>query len=318
MKFVYVLISNEGDYFVEQAFASIYSLRLHNPDAEIILVSDADTWKSLKGERGRIKDRLHGNIVVDVPTELSNLERNRYIKTSLRQYVSGDYVYIDNNTLVCASLKDINNCDGIICAVQDKHERVANIKELKDYLKITKKEYWGYDKYFNTGVILVRENEKSLKFYEDWHKLWLRELRHYAIKEDQSSFAQTNEINNHLIAELNGKYNCQLASKGNYKYLAGACILHYPSLPAQKDDHPFPLCNEKYLREIRAKGITQQVLNIIKNPRETFLLYHRIIGKMDIDIYNTPMAILGRKISRDFKWTNSIMRAIYRLMGYRV
>ena len=42
-KIIYVLVSNENDCYLEQALVSIYSLRLYNPDANLLLLVDEET-----------------------------------------------------------------------------------------------------------------------------------------------------------------------------------------------------------------------------------------------------------------------------------
>jgi len=41
-KIIYVLVSNENDCYLEQALVSIYSLRLYNPDANLLLLVDEE------------------------------------------------------------------------------------------------------------------------------------------------------------------------------------------------------------------------------------------------------------------------------------
>ena len=44
-KIVYCIVSNDEDIYLEQAWVSIYTLRRHNPDAEVILLVDKDMSK---------------------------------------------------------------------------------------------------------------------------------------------------------------------------------------------------------------------------------------------------------------------------------
>ena len=46
-KIIYVLVSNENDCYLEQALVSIYSLRLYNPDANLLLLVDEETSRTL-------------------------------------------------------------------------------------------------------------------------------------------------------------------------------------------------------------------------------------------------------------------------------
>ena len=55
-KIVYCIVSNDEDIYLEQAWVSIYTLRRHNPDAEVILLVDKDTELTLIGKRSGIKE----------------------------------------------------------------------------------------------------------------------------------------------------------------------------------------------------------------------------------------------------------------------
>ena len=50
-KIVYVLVSSETDLYLEQAWLSLYSLRLHNPNAHVVILMDDYTEHSLRENR---------------------------------------------------------------------------------------------------------------------------------------------------------------------------------------------------------------------------------------------------------------------------
>jgi hypothetical protein len=83
LKYVYVLTSSERDYYYEQFFLSLASMRLHNPDAEIIVLIDEKTKQGLTGKRSGYEAMSSQIIVVKVPDELSQKEASRWIKTSI-------------------------------------------------------------------------------------------------------------------------------------------------------------------------------------------------------------------------------------------
>lgn len=70
MKFVYVLISDEKDYYTEQCLVSIHSLRLNNPKAHIVVITDKYTLSTLDGNRGRIKDNIDEFKTIEVPKKI--------------------------------------------------------------------------------------------------------------------------------------------------------------------------------------------------------------------------------------------------------
>lgn len=62
-KIVYVLTSTEEDTYLEQTLISVYSARMYNQDATIIVVTDQRTMSGLKGRRTEIKKYLSDIII---------------------------------------------------------------------------------------------------------------------------------------------------------------------------------------------------------------------------------------------------------------
>lgn len=318
-KIIYCLISSNDDYYVEQALVSIYSLKKHNPGAHIVLMTDEPTDKSLSGDRARIKSYIDESIIIDTPSGLSPTQRSRFIKTSVRQNISGDFLYVDNDTIICDSLEEFDSIDCSVGAVLDYHskldERQNYMKSNIDaYLSTTKKKFWNSNKYFNSGIIFAKDNSDALKLYKLWHKIWNEERVKYKINIDQPSFAQSNAINNFVIKELSGNYNCQILVPNSAKYFLNPKIVHYYA----SSKLSFPLNDKKILKKIRENGITQDIEYIVNNPQIVFLENSHFINPEDFAIINSPMGLLGRKLSRDFKWTNTVARVIYNIFGLKI
>lgn len=100
-KIIYVLVSNENDCYLEQALVSIYSLRLYNPDANLLLLVDEETSRTLEnGIRKLILNYVSKLVIVDVPFHYSKQQKSRYIKTSLRSQVIGDFLFMSLQTMM--------------------------------------------------------------------------------------------------------------------------------------------------------------------------------------------------------------------------
>jgi len=55
---VYILTSSDKDIYIEQLWLSLYSLRLHNPEVRVVLLTDDSTEVSLVGDRAKIRQYL--------------------------------------------------------------------------------------------------------------------------------------------------------------------------------------------------------------------------------------------------------------------
>ena len=115
-KIIYTLVSENSDYYLEQALISVYSLRKHNPEATVELVVDKDTAATLVEKRSKIKEYVTSIVEIDVPREYDKKRRSRFLKTNLRQLVKGDYLFIDCDTVICGKLDEIDAFDGDLAA----------------------------------------------------------------------------------------------------------------------------------------------------------------------------------------------------------
>ena len=101
-QFLYVLVSKPEDYYYEQLLISVTSLRKHNPNAFVTVLVDNRTNETLCGPlRGRIKDLVQNIVVVDFDDNLNNTKRSRYLKTTMREHIQGDFLFVDCDTVIC-------------------------------------------------------------------------------------------------------------------------------------------------------------------------------------------------------------------------
>ena len=86
---VYVVISEQKDIYFEQVWASAWSLKYHNPDTLITLLTDGATKETIytdgRKEALKIIDKV---VVVDFDVNYTNMEKSRWIKTNMRQLIS--------------------------------------------------------------------------------------------------------------------------------------------------------------------------------------------------------------------------------------
>lgn len=104
-KIVYVVASLDDDIYMEQAIVSAWSAHHYNPDVNIVLVCDQDTEATLhKGNRQRYVEELFNEIFVQqLPDTYSMIERSRALKTMVRNIVTGDFLYLDTDTMFTLS-----------------------------------------------------------------------------------------------------------------------------------------------------------------------------------------------------------------------
>ena len=314
-KIVYVVTSDETDIYLEQALLSVFSLRKHNPDAYVELVVDQDTDATIVGKREEILKYINYKVVVSVPEEYNKVCRSRWIKTSLRQHIQGDFLFIDTDTIVTDDLSEIDSFQGSLGAVIDAHIPICfrrNSVYIKEIKKNALKEGWKCSDeipFYNSGVFFVKDTTESYDFFSCWHKTWADFYKRYRRHIDQAPLAATNEKFNYLIKELSGIWNCQIARKG-ILYLPNAKIMHY--LAYEGTTHPWVFYDHSILNEIKNIGyISDKISKLVDNAKFSINdLYMNISGK-DLKLIQTPLFSIckaNRKVFLFFNYTAIVLK----------
>jgi hypothetical protein len=292
-KIVYVLVSNEHDFYLEQTLLSVYSAKIHMPNVEIILLVDNLTDVTINGLRSTILDYITSKIVVEIDGDYTNQQRSRILKTSIIEHVKGDFLFIDSDTIITSSLEEVDSFDFDIGAVRDIH--ISLLKKHSDYLGIKNRinkigglidEIDGNMIYFNSGVIYVKDNDKTRIFFNTWNACW-RKGNLIGINTDQTSFMIANILNNQMIHELSGTWNCQIC--WGLKYLYKSKIIHYFTSSTLFDEGYLAEFTSKNLcSEIKIKGyVDDRTEQILKNPYNYFSEHTYILYGRDIPIWNS-------------------------------
>lgn len=94
-KIVYVLVSNDTDYYLEQAYVSMFSLKKYNPKAQIYVVADKDTVDGINANsiRQKLSAYVDSFIPINFDKNVGLKERSRFLKTTLRKHIDGDFCF---------------------------------------------------------------------------------------------------------------------------------------------------------------------------------------------------------------------------------
>lgn len=284
-KIVYSVVSDENDIFLEQALLSIFSLRRHHPDAYVELVVDQATNNTIIGKRSEIKKYVSKITAIKVPDNYNKGQKSRWLKTNLRNLIEGDYLFIDNDTIITDSLEDIDEFDGEIGAVKDKHAPVEQNKDKNKLLLWSKQDGWTYSDdlaYFNSGVMFVRDSEFAHDFYQEWNKRWQTCSTKYHRFFDQSPLAATNEFFQYPIKELSGEWNCQPTN--GVSFLSKAKIMHYWGY--NRKYYAWKFYNKDIIKEVKESGhISPDISHLVDKAQEAFVMPNEIIAGKELDVY---------------------------------
>ncbi len=292
-KIVYVLVSKENDIYLEQAWLSLYSLRLHNPTTHVVVLVDATTESSLVGKREKFKCLPTEIIVVDTPQEYTPVQRSRYIKTSARKYISGDFLFIDTDTIVTDKLDELDTLEIEIGAVPEFHVDLNHFPGVNGLYKVANKLGWKYDendKYnFNSGAVYAKDTKKAHQFYDTWFQCWQKSIATLGRHHDQPPMAMADHILGHPISPISGIWNCQILEHGIF-YLPNAKVIHYfgTSIPKSKDDYIYAFEDKNILLEIKMNGdITPRIHNLLINAKQLCNANTQIVAGAETDLLYT-------------------------------
>ena len=297
-KIVYLVVSSDDDIYLEQAWASIFSLRHFNKDVDVAVVCDDRTAKRINEQSPEEFRKIAGEIV-SVPFEesVSNRERSRWLKTNLRNLVSGDFLFLDTDTIITDSLQEIDSFNfdlGMVyawhCKMIDRPNRSAVLKRINTLFDIVPK---AETDYFNSGVIFCRDTERNHRFFDKWHEYWLSAKdKPKGIQDQQSLMVTVDELGG--VSEMPGEYNCQPVY--SMKYIATAKVVHFFNLKWANHEWS-PFCSDDLYLNIKNKGnIDTETKRLILNCRLTFLAPTMCIFGDDINIWRSPAFTLLRGV----------------------
>ena len=292
MQYLYVLTSSPNDNYYEQFLLSLTSLRMVMPNADVILLCDTKTKESLTGKRAEYEKLVSKIITVEAPPGMPQVEVSRWVKTSMRRLVSGDFLYIDCDTIITEDLSSIAGLGISLGACLDKHSMLNSHGRGDKIIERDKK--LGFNSYlsnrhFNSGVILCADTPETHIVFNRWHELWQYSNGKNVVR-DQPSFNMAIYENTSHFSELNGIWNCQILFSG-LPFLADSKIIHYFASDMVLHTSPFIPASADILEKIRDTGlIPPDARELLKYPRVAFDSQSRIIAGEDmLNVLNSSL-----------------------------
>jgi lipopolysaccharide biosynthesis glycosyltransferase len=321
MQYLYVLTSSATDTYYEQFFLSITSLRLFAPDASITVLLDQRTKDSLIGLRSGYEKIVSETKIIKTPDFLSSKESSRWIKTSMRQYVTGDFLYIDCDTVIACKLDYSFSTDIIIGAIPDCHIHFSEhhyYRQFRDEnLKLGFTSILECNTYYNGGIIYCKDDPKAYRFFEKWHSLW-KKGRDMGNSQDMPSLNRANYELCNIITEIGGVWNCQISNNG-LPFLHHAKIIHYFATSLAFMDSPFMLASDSILYSIKKTGtISEEILKYLQDPKSAFKPDSKIIADTDVlGVFDTSLFTIIRRLKKNHKILFDALETIaYRLSSF--
>lgn len=302
---VYVLVANEKNLYLEEMWVSIFSLRRHHPEATVKVLMDVET-KEYLSRFPQLTSMIDETVVVQTPAGYNAKQRSRQIKTTIRNVLKGDYIFIDTDTVICKPL------DGIVEDIRELKDfkGIAAVREghvtMKDTLfppTGTVKRIFDIDisqspLMTNSGVMFVADIPFTHEFYKRWNENWKRSCFEKGNSQDQPSLYATDCQYGYVIRELSGIYNAQVAM--SLKYYADAVILHWWHMDFIEDQSYSPYFSLKIYQDLKKEGeITPQIEELIINAKQSFVSPTMPVGKEHILFLFSPAGKIFNRIYKE-------------------
>ena len=269
-KIVYVATSSLNDIFWEQMWVSVWSLKHHNPACHVVLVTDEETYGVAKNSyRASSLDLIDEVLPYAFEKDYPQKKRSRFLKLKLRQLISGNFLYIDSDTVVTADMSEIDTWDIHLGLVYDQHENPRPMPmNIKGYQKLYGVELSRTDHYYNGGLIFAKDDEVARDFFERWYSNWTKAGNLFDYR-DQPPLAQTVLEMGNPVTPLSGIYNCQVLT--GVRYLHEAKIIHFFNNPWVLPTQVHPLLNKETYRSVVAeKGLSDELIHLVLNCKSEF------------------------------------------------
>lgn len=303
-KLVYVLTCAPEANYIEQALMSVWSARHWNPDAHIVLITDNLTNQLFVGKRAEILDYISEKIVVPFEDDsLSMAYRSRWLKTSVRQLIKGDFLFIDCDTIICKSLAEVDSFDCEVGAVYESHLPIKDwhpglLQAANDKCNLLGIDLTKEPEYYSSGVLYVKDTTKAHKLFNHWHAAWLDGVEKGS-GIDQPALAKANKTMRYIIQQIPDTYNCILFTR--VPFYEEAHILHIASYR-----NPSWLFASDCLSYVLKHGLEDWLKKIILEPCTTFfpfdynILHSTIFQRLKWACVYRHSVLAYKHINKDF------------------
>ena len=172
-KIVYVLSTDRPDYLYLLAANALIS-RVAVPGCSTVCVIDPGTHTLAAASGVRLQDWVEEVVVVETPHR-EPLLNSRFLKTTLRSHVAGDFLFLDLDAVI-VSPELLAHLEAPCLAASQNFDHANLTDKFPEDIGRTIYEAmgWAYPflPYVNSGVLFCRDNAQCHALFQRWHRLW--------------------------------------------------------------------------------------------------------------------------------------------------
>lgn len=269
-KVLYVLTDDEKLKYYKEFKISVLSVKKYNPNIDIEVLIDDDTFNIINNVDSNGLNGIVNYKIIKSIEGYSKMMMSRWMKTSMRNLVSGDFLYIDTDTIICRELESIPD-DMDLAMTYNRHcdsiKNTFTFDYIKNKFSSAQIEFNPNDCYYNAGVIFVRDNEFNKEFFKQWNEKWIEGTKFNNFT-DQQSLYFVNKKNNNYIKTLEDKWNVQITTiPFPINHLDDAIIIHSCGM---MDNVPYLLSQQSTYDNLSLTN-NEEIYKIIDNPKKLFI-----------------------------------------------
>ena len=174
LKIVYVLSTDQIDYLHLLAATALLT-RTTVTTCTMVCVTDRRTQEFAVASGIRLGAWVEEIVAVDTPHE-NPLVSSRYLKTTLRSHVAGDFLYLDlDAVIICQDFRALL-ADAPCIAASQNRDHLYRTGQFPADIGTTIYGPMGWDHpflpYVNSGVLFCRDNAECHDLFRRWHERW--------------------------------------------------------------------------------------------------------------------------------------------------
>lgn len=209
----YALTSDGTDVFADMALVSALSARLSNPGIRLRILADEESAAALQAAQHPVLEFCDELLAAPAPGG-SPVLRNRWVKTQAAEWVEGDCLLLDCDTIVAGDLSAAWSHITDVGLVANHHAPDLGGQISREDLDSLRRMGWPTDFsfYANGGALFFRPTPAARQFFRRWHHLWQQGVTDLNRLRDQPALNAVLREGVAQVAELPQAFNCQVSS----------------------------------------------------------------------------------------------------------
>jgi len=205
---VFTFTANSKSPFVMMLSIASRSARISMPDAWQILLTDPSSKFFLSKNYRSIISLFEEIVVADPPTR-DAAWASRWLRTRMREIVTGDFLHLDADVVVRKDLSELWMTRADIAAVRDANVADTSIRpwQLERFRSLS----WTLPAHgmINAGVVFWRDSELAHRFGATWHQRWTEAFERTGKHFDQQAFNKAIDESDVTFQFASNKFNAQ-------------------------------------------------------------------------------------------------------------